>query len=104
MGANSEMNGSAAPASRGDGPGCEPVDELVVERNGGRVTAKWNIAGFAAQNKASKVIYSKYFEVGGYDCRLLVYPSGASLPIATLPSLIASSFKSILPYILLCLT
>ena len=81
MGQSSEVNDhkSSSSALRGDAPGCEPADELIVERHGGRVSAKWNIARFAQHNKGFKVIYSKYFEVGGYDCRLLVYPTGMHL-------------------------
>ena len=80
---NSELQGKmvelsqALVASRGEGPGNAISDELIIERHGQGThsgTCKWNIAGFS--NK-QKVLYSKYFEVGGYDCRLLVYPSGA---------------------------
>lgn len=67
------------PALRGDAPGCEPADDIVVERQGGRVTAKWNITYFAQHNKSFKVLYSKYFVVEGYDCRLLVYPAGMNM-------------------------
>ena len=65
----------AQTSTRGEGPGNEHTD-LIIERRGegkSSVTVKWNISSFS--NK-QKVLYSKYFEVGGYDCRLLVYPSG----------------------------
>jgi hypothetical protein len=71
--------GQALPG-RGDGPGNGELQEggLVIERTGPgghSVRALWNIAGFGSSNK-QKMLYSKYFEVGGYDCRLLVYPTG----------------------------
>lgn len=72
--------GPAQEITRDDGPGNNAVtDDLIIERHGvgtHSVTCKWNIVGFGGSNK-QKVLYSKYFEVGGYDCRLLVYPSGA---------------------------
>jgi hypothetical protein len=66
----------AQAVTRGEPPGnAQTNEEIILTREGknGKVTAKWSIAGFG--NK-QKVLYSKYFEVGGYDCRLLVYPSG----------------------------
>ncbi len=64
---------------RADSPGNSAAqDDLIIERHGAgthSVTCKWNIVGFGGSNK-QKVLYSKYFEVGGYDCRLLVYPCG----------------------------
>lgn len=50
-----------------------------MERRGGgthSVSCKWNICGFSTTKQ--KTLWSKYFEVGGYDCRLLVYPTGDS--------------------------
>lgn len=75
------MELSVAQPGRGEGPGNgEHGDSsLVIERTGPgghSVRALWNIAGFGSSNK-QKMLYSKYFEVGGYDCRLLVYPTGA---------------------------
>lgn len=71
-------------AVRGEAPGnAEPGQdtEIILERRGNHsVTCKWNIAGFGNSSSKQKVLYSKYFEVGGYDCRLLVYPSGALPP------------------------
>lgn len=71
-------------STRGEAPGNNEhaENELIIERHGegshSSVTAKWNIPSFARTNSSkAKVLYSKYFTVGGYDCRLLVYPSGA---------------------------
>jgi hypothetical protein len=66
---------------RSDGPGNKEIVQegpLVIVQHGPgghKVSCKWNIAAFASINK-QKMLYSKYFEVGGYDCRLLVYPTG----------------------------
>ena len=68
-------------STRAEGPGNHEAgdNELILERHGQgthSVTCKWNIAGFGSSSNKQKVLYSKYFEVGGYDCRLLVYPAG----------------------------
>lgn len=69
----------AQPSYPPEGPGnTEFGEDFVVKRRGKgshSVSCTWNIADFGGNNK-QKVLYSKYFEVGGYDCRLLVYPSG----------------------------
>jgi hypothetical protein len=75
----------ATPSNRaGDGPGEGPVDAssiIVVEKRGNHSAfCKWNITGFA--HAKQKTLWSKYFEVGGYDCRLLVYPTGAFMTLA----------------------
>ena len=71
----------AQPSNPPEGPGnIEIGEDFVVKRRGKgshSVTCTWNIAGFGGSNK-QKVLYSKYFEVAGYDCRLLVYPSGTA--------------------------
>lgn len=83
--AEANMELAVAQPGRGDAPGnVEPGPEtsLVIEKlgpGGHSVRALWNIAGFGSSNK-QKMLYSKYFEVGGYDCRLLVYPTGAYSP------------------------
>ena len=70
---------SGAPSNAGSAADREPIESsLVVERRGGgthSVSCKWNICGFSTTKQ--KTLWSKYFEVGGYDCRLLVYPTGA---------------------------
>ena len=69
----------ATPSNRPDGPGVEPAGDatstLVVEKRGNHSAfCKWNIGNFAQAKQ--KTLWSKYFECGGYDCRLLVYPTG----------------------------
>ncbi|KAL7187366.1 hypothetical protein ACSBR1_037437 [Camellia fascicularis] len=52
-------------------------ESVTVERRGefGAV-CKWSIFNFPKVK--ARALWSKYFEVGGYDCRLLVYPKGDS--------------------------
>lgn len=66
----------ATPNTRQDGPGEVLVESnLIVEKRGNHSAfCKWNISSFA--HAKQKTLWSKYFEVGGYDCRLLVYPTG----------------------------
>lgn len=73
----------ATPSSRGDAPGEAPVESsLVVEKRGSHSAhARWSIRGFGAgtgSGKQGKTLWSRYWECGGYDCRLLVYPTGAA--------------------------
>lgn len=57
-----------------DGGGQESV---VVDRRGDyAAVCKWTVHNFPKIK--ARALYSKYFEVGGYDCRLLVYPKGDS--------------------------
>lgn len=52
-------------------------ESVVVEKRGGHAAyCKWTIAQFGKVKQRS--LWSRYFEVGGYDCRLLVYPKGDS--------------------------
>ncbi|CAI9772917.1 unnamed protein product [Fraxinus pennsylvanica] len=52
-------------------------ESVVVERRGDySAICKWTIANFPRIK--SRALWSKYFEVGGYDCRLLIYPKGDS--------------------------
>jgi len=79
-------------STREQAPGNYETSEnaLIIERHGQgthSVTCKWNISGFGNGSSKQKVLYSKYFEVGGYDCRLLVYPAGAQGAIGQLPTL-----------------
>ncbi|GFQ00460.1 ubiquitin carboxyl-terminal hydrolase 13 [Phtheirospermum japonicum] len=53
------------------------ADSVVVERRGDySALCKWTIANFPRIK--SRALWSKYFEVGGFDCRLLIYPKGDS--------------------------
>ncbi|XP_057799974.1 uncharacterized protein LOC131015563 [Salvia miltiorrhiza] len=53
------------------------ADSVVVERRGDcSALCKWTIANFPRIK--SRALWSKYFEVGGFDCRLLIYPRGDS--------------------------
>ena len=50
---------------------------VVIEHHGEySACCKWSIK---LKQRATRCLWSKYFEVGGYDCRLLVYPGGAVL-------------------------
>ncbi|KAA8521583.1 hypothetical protein F0562_012256 [Nyssa sinensis] len=52
-------------------------ESVMVERRGEfAAVCKWSIFNFAKVK--ARALWSKYFEVGGYDCRLLVYPKGDS--------------------------
>lgn len=53
-------------------------DKFDVERySDAHAKCIWTISDI--KNKAKKKsIWSDFFDVGGYDCRLLVYPGGAS--------------------------
>ncbi|KAL6534108.1 hypothetical protein OROHE_013941 [Orobanche hederae] len=51
------------------------ADSMVVERRGDySALCRWTIANFPRIK--SRALWSKYFEVGGFDCRLLIYPKG----------------------------
>ncbi|XP_073055256.1 uncharacterized protein [Primulina eburnea] len=51
------------------------AESVIVERRGDYSTlCKWTIANFPKLK--SRALWSKYFEVGGFDCRLLIYPKG----------------------------
>ncbi|XP_022893917.1 uncharacterized protein LOC111408383 [Olea europaea var. sylvestris] len=53
------------------------AESVVVEGRGDySAVCKWTIANFPRIK--SRALWSKYFEVGGYDCRLLIYPKGDS--------------------------
>lgn len=70
-----------APASstgRGDPSGEEADGGISVERREKySAVCKWLIPAFSKlKQRTTRCLWSKYFEVGGYDCRLLVYPAG----------------------------
>ena len=48
----------------------------VDKRNDFSARCIWTIPDVKGKIKL-KAVWSKYFDVGGYDCRLLVYPGGA---------------------------
>ncbi|KAG8381741.1 hypothetical protein BUALT_Bualt05G0004100 [Buddleja alternifolia] len=53
------------------------AESVVVERRGDySALCKWTIANFPRIK--SRALWSRYFEVGGFDCRLLIYPKGDS--------------------------
>ncbi|XP_042484994.1 MATH domain and coiled-coil domain-containing protein At3g58200-like [Macadamia integrifolia] len=57
-----------------EGGGQESVS---VERRGDHsVVCRWTVVNFPKVK--ARALWSRYFEVGGYDCRLLVYPKGDS--------------------------
>lgn len=64
---------SAAPLMAGrESSGQESV---WVERRGEHsALCRWSVAQF--HRSKARALWSRYFEVGGYDCRLLIYPKG----------------------------
>ncbi|KFK32582.1 hypothetical protein AALP_AA6G262000 [Arabis alpina] len=58
--------------------GSGGAQEIVAVDRGGEYTAmcRWTVEHFTRVK--AKALWSKYFDVGGYDCRLLVYPRGDS--------------------------
>lgn len=62
----------SAPSTAGGGQ-----ESIVVERRGDfSAICRWTVANFPKIK--ARALWSKYFEVGGFDCRLLVYPKGDS--------------------------
>ncbi|XWS17832.1 hypothetical protein CRYUN_Cryun33cG0102100 [Craigia yunnanensis] len=52
-------------------------ETVTVDRQGEySAVCKWTVHNFPRIK--ARALWSKYFEVGGYDCRLLVYPKGDS--------------------------
>ncbi|KAF5461397.1 hypothetical protein F2P56_017501 [Juglans regia] len=52
-------------------------ESVTVERRGEfSAVCRWTVQNFPRIK--ARAVWSKYFEVGGYDCRLLVYPKGDS--------------------------
>ncbi|GKV03246.1 hypothetical protein SLEP1_g15584 [Rubroshorea leprosula] len=52
-------------------------ETVTVERRGEySAVCRWTVHNFPRIK--ARALWSKYFEVGGYDCRLLVYPKGDS--------------------------
>ncbi|XP_062097660.1 uncharacterized protein LOC133803582 isoform X2 [Humulus lupulus] len=58
-----------------DGGGAQ--ETVTVDRRGEySAVCRWTVHNFPKIK--ARALWSKYFEVGGYDCRLLVYPKGDS--------------------------
>ncbi|KAK8936233.1 hypothetical protein KSP39_PZI013482 [Platanthera zijinensis] len=52
-------------------------EAVCVERRGDHsAVCRWSVAQFPRAK--ARALWSRYFEVGGYDCRLLIYPKGDS--------------------------
>ncbi|MQL85323.1 hypothetical protein Taro_017837 [Colocasia esculenta] len=68
---------AAEEAARDGGGGAQQDAAVSVERRGGHsASCRWAVAGFPRVK--ARALWSRYFEVGGFDCRLLVYPRGDS--------------------------
>ncbi|XP_074329147.1 uncharacterized protein LOC141666834 [Apium graveolens] len=71
----SSSSASEKPSPSMDGDmSCQ--ESVTIERRQGGAVCKWSIANYSRVKARS--LWSKYFQVGGYDCRLLVYPKGDS--------------------------
>ncbi|KAI9118590.1 hypothetical protein K1719_010922 [Acacia pycnantha] len=58
-----------------DGGGAQ--QSVTIERRGDySAVCRWTVHNFPRIK--GRALWSKYFEVGGYDCRLLIYPKGDS--------------------------
>ncbi|KAL5985714.1 hypothetical protein ACLOJK_027701 [Asimina triloba] len=61
----------------GGGSSSGSQESITVERRGPHyATCRWAISNFPRVK--ARALWSRYFDVGGYDCRLLVYPKGDS--------------------------
>ncbi|XP_073389366.1 uncharacterized protein [Physcomitrium patens] len=75
--ARGEKNGVARGEENVDEPREGGQESVIVEKRGEHAAVcKWTISQFAKMK--ARALWSRYFEVGGYDCRLLVYPRGDS--------------------------
>ncbi|XP_039117979.1 uncharacterized protein LOC120253823 [Dioscorea cayenensis subsp. rotundata] len=57
-----------------EGGGQESVS--VERRSDYSAVCRWTVSGFPRVK--ARALWSRYFDVGGFDCRLLVYPKGDS--------------------------
>ncbi|CAL9753797.1 unnamed protein product [Musa acuminata subsp. burmannicoides] len=75
-----EPAAALVPPSRdpgGAGAGVGAQDAVTVERRGYHsAVCRWAVPHFPRAK--ARAVWSRYFEVAGYDCRLLVYPRGDS--------------------------
>lgn len=71
----------ATVSARPDSSGEDCDNGVTIERREKySAVCKWRIEQFSTKLKrTTRCLYSKYFEVGGFDCRLLVYPAGKLL-------------------------
>ncbi|CAD6243587.1 unnamed protein product [Miscanthus lutarioriparius] len=72
---------AAAAAVTTDDPSPSPSDStsatFTVDRHGdASASCRWTLPDFPRTR--ARTFYSRYFEVGGFDCRLLLYPRGDS--------------------------
>ncbi|AES73609.2 putative ubiquitinyl hydrolase 1 [Medicago truncatula] len=79
--ATSSSSSSSAAAAEdlaiGSRDGGSALETVVVDRrNEYSAVCKWTVNNFPKVK--ARALWSKYFEVGGYDCRLLIYPKGDS--------------------------
>ncbi|XP_061952227.1 uncharacterized protein LOC133674941 isoform X2 [Populus nigra] len=60
-----------------DGTNGAAAEAVTIDRRGEySAICKWTVQNFPRVK--ARALWSKYFEVGGYDCRLLIYPKGDS--------------------------
>ncbi|PHT44930.1 hypothetical protein CQW23_14088 [Capsicum baccatum] len=72
-----DVASSRDPSSVTAAAGAAVSEFVTVERRSAYgAVCKWAIASFTRVK--ARALWSKYFEVGGFDCRLLVYPKGDS--------------------------
>ena len=77
-----ETAGAGSSPSAGDGPGrggdavSSASAEDVVPRSAHSATCTWRLPDFATSR--ARQMWSEYRDVGGHECRLLVYPRGDS--------------------------
>ncbi|KAK1300757.1 hypothetical protein QJS10_CPB13g00338 [Acorus calamus] len=58
-------------------PPSTSQEMMAVDRRGSHAAScRWTVPGFPRIK--ARALWSRYFDVGGYDCRLLVYPRGDS--------------------------
>ncbi|XP_044463461.1 uncharacterized protein LOC123194346 isoform X1 [Mangifera indica] len=74
----SAATGGVEDLSAGPRDGIGGAQETVTVDRRGEYSAlcRWTVHNFPRIR--ARALWSKYFEVGGYDCRLLVYPKGDS--------------------------
>ncbi|XP_062222774.1 uncharacterized protein LOC133921772 [Phragmites australis] len=70
---------AAAAAVTTDDPSPSPSDSAlatfnVERRSDASASCRWTLPDFPRTR--ARTFYSRYFEVGGFDCRLLLYPRG----------------------------
>ncbi|XP_065850485.1 uncharacterized protein [Euphorbia lathyris] len=65
-----------AVGSTRDGSGGAQETVTVDRRGEYSAVCRWTVHNFPRIK--ARALWSKYFEVGGYDCRLLIYPKGDS--------------------------